>query len=281
MEAPSQPLEDSPLDTETIADADLLIDAPRKASRRGYDRAEVDSFVEATRTRLETMAARLGRQQSELERLQSENRAFSRTIDIAISAADEVMSEATATAASTVGQAQARAAEIVDSAERRAAKLVADAEVEAHELVEVARADARDAVQDQRVSIDAELEMASALLRRAADEREALDALQADLTAILREASEYMRDVATDPAAAGRRLVDERALAELPPPPEPIADVTEAAMEAVSEEAHRPKAADFEPLATLDQDEADRFDQHTEFFSAEIEDDPSRKWILG
>ena len=68
-------------------DVELPADAPTTTARRGYDRAEVDEFVDATRRRLRTMADRLGQQQADLERLESENRSYSRSIDIAMKAA--------------------------------------------------------------------------------------------------------------------------------------------------------------------------------------------------
>ncbi|MDH4168469.1 MAG: hypothetical protein OEW42_02665 [Acidimicrobiia bacterium] len=276
------------MDSEIIAEADLMIEAPTTSARRGYDRAEVDAFVGATRSRLQTMADRLGRQQTEMARLESENRSFSRAIDIAVNAAEEVMTEAKATAANAVAEAETRSADILEIAERRATEIVAAAEAEAHERVLVAKADARDALCEERAHIDAELDLAAALLRRAADERQALDSLEAQLNGWLTGASAYLAAVAEDPVVAGRQVLDAAlarvVAAEASAAIEPEIDLEESAPAAAtvrSASGHTPDEMSFTCLAELDEIQAGLIDAQSEFFSAEIEDDPSRKWILG
>jgi len=266
------------LDSEIFAEGDLVVEAPRSSARRGYDRAEVDDFVEATRTRLRAMADRLSDQQNELQRLESENRAFSRTIDIAVTAAEEVMAEATVTAASTVAEAEARAAEVLDIADRRASEIVATAIAEAHERVLVAKADARDAVGHERARIEADLDLVAALTRRAEDDRTALDALRDDLKGTLGELGRILSDVAEDPVRAGQRLLETRA-AEAASAEHDVDDA-DTVDDGEATGAGEALARSFEPLADLDAGESERLDSHTEFFSTEIEDDPSRKWIL-
>ncbi|MGI9600827.1 MAG: DivIVA domain-containing protein [Acidimicrobiales bacterium] len=263
------------MDSEIISEADLMIEAPQRSARRGYDREEVDAFVDATRSRLQTMASRLGQQQSELQRLESENRSFSRTIDIAVTAAEEVMAEATVTAASAVAEAEAHAADVLEIADRRSAEILAAAEAEAHERVVVAQADARDAMSREQARIEAELEMVAALQRHTATERSALDVTRNELVERLRGAGAYLMAVADGPVEAGQQLLEAR--------DRPLADDTDGDGVDVDSEAvaEATPVEGFTPLADLDDVEADRLDEHTEFFSDDIEDDPSRKWILG
>ncbi len=279
---------------------DLPAEVPSRTARRGYDRDEVDRFVDATRSRLAAIADRLGQQQAEVERLETENRSYSRSIDIAMKAAGDVMEEATAAAESPIGEAAERAASlrataeeqataIVAAAEARAQEVEADAEAVAAEVVTVGRADAVAAVHDERSRIAAELEMVEALQSKLAKERQALVALQDRLAAQLDEAGRYLVAIADDPLRSGQEIlalmaaptadpVDEQVRAE--DDPAPVVGAAAAETDAGGG-ADGDEGAEQDGPAGEDIDADHGLDTDHEFFSTEVEEEPSRRWILG
>jgi cell division initiation protein len=117
---------------------------------RGYDRDEVDEFLERVgagvamvQNRLREAAERADAAEARALALGNRSEAeetLKRTLVLAQRTADAAVAEANETAARTVSEAEARAARMVSDAEAQAAVLRTEAEAEARRVIETTRA---------------------------------------------------------------------------------------------------------------------------------------------
>lgn len=128
----------------------LLKEVKFSESWRGYDRDEVDEFLERVgagvalvqgrlREAIERAEAAESRAQSMGSRSEAEE-TLKRTLVLAQRTADAAVAEANETAARTVSEAEARAQRTIADAEAHAAVLRAEAEAEARRVIESTRA---------------------------------------------------------------------------------------------------------------------------------------------
>lgn len=260
--------------------------------------------VEALRSRQAVLESRLAR-------AEEENDAFVRSLRHAAAAAEELLAEAAAEAderrAATAAEiegllavARAEADEVLARAARDADDVREAARAEARELVAVARADARDAQIDERRALAAaQAELVAAEQAIAAD-RLALVRLHGELAAGLRSLARAMGEQLDHPIAAApivpavpvAPVFDDRAAVvaatepdahafaatvrtgpHLAPEAGRLLAETAADLVRLPTAEHRP-----DPRELHDEEHLERaFD---EFFSSEIEHEPSRRWIL-
>jgi hypothetical protein len=203
-------------------------------------------------------AAEIERLRSEVRRLREENRAFVTSVRHMTRAAEQVLAEARQEAAET----RARAA------------------AEAYERLIVARADARAAVHEERRRTAAEIELLAAVRERIADERATLSTFQNQLSGRLRDLVRAVFDFEehAPTLAAGPSWES---------PDEPVPDMVVPEEPRVRDEhlrvvetilvTDRPPSADVDPSEDAEEELEAAF---AAFFSAEIEGEPSRHWIL-
>jgi hypothetical protein len=204
------------------------------------------------------MASELERLRAEVRRLSEENRAFVSSVRHMTRAAEEVLEEARREAADT----RARAA------------------AEAYERLIVARADARAAVHEERRRTAAEIELLAAVRERIADERATLSIFQNQLSGRLRDlvraVFEFEEHAPTLGAGPSWEAPDEPVPGMVvPEDPRPREDVRRV-VDAVLVDDRQP-TADVDPSEDAEEELEAAF---AAFFSAEIEGEPSRSWIL-
>jgi hypothetical protein len=201
----------------------------------------------------------LERLRAEVRRLSEENRAFVSSVKHMTRAAEEVL----------------------DEARREAAETRARAAAEAYERLVVARADARAAVHEERRRTAAEIELLAAVRERIADERATLSIFQNQLSGRLRdlvravfEFEEHAPSLGAGPSweAAPDEPVPGMVVPEEPVLREEVRRVVDAVL--VDE---RPPAADVDPSEDAEEELEAAF---AAFFSADVEGEPSRSWIL-
>lgn len=229
--------------------------------------------------------------QVKLAKLEEENRAFMQSLRHVAAAAEELLAEAR-TEAATMREAverdiayahaelDARRAAIVTDSRREADRLLDESRATAHEIVVVARADAREAVHEERRRAADDLEMLAALRERIAEERNTLTQFHTQLSGRLRylmhsmlefadqnsavdlgNPSTFASTVLTGPQAA-------RSIALSGPVDLPDADRAAATREST-------------PEGDMHGDEAHLDRAFDAFFSSDdIDEDPSRRWIL-
>ena len=219
--------------------------------------------------------------ESRVARAEEENRAFLQSLRHAAAAAEELLDEARGEAAlirdaatrhavEVAGELDARRASLTTDAQRDAVCMLDEARATAYELVVVARADAREAVHEERLRAANELEMLATARERVSDERETLTRYHAQLGGRLRELAHSMVEFAerrpevepSDPMFAATVLTGPQ---------------VGGAMQSLATAVPRPAGAD-RTETHADEEHLERaFD---EFFSADIEHEPSRRWIL-
>lgn len=151
---------------------------------RGYDRDEVDSFLDALadqieqeRARSEALEERIGALEGRLAEADDSERALKRTLITVQDAADRALTEAHDEVAEVRAAADREVAELRERTDRDLAEQRARAEAEAAEVIATARAEA--AAQRERVRELQELDAdhRSALRDHLEDQRAALAAL--------------------------------------------------------------------------------------------------------
>ena len=225
--------------------------------------------------------------ESRVARAEEENRAFMQSLRHAAAAAEELLDEARVEAASMrsgaerdVAKSRAlldqRHASLLVDAQRDAAALLDQARAVAHEIVVVARADAREAVLAERRRAAEELAVLAVVRERIADERRSLTEYHAQLAGRLRPVLSAISDFVTQaPAAApdGPATFSSTVLTG----PQIASAHLDVARDVATPAAPTPTAV--EPsLFARDEEHLDR--AFEEFFSGEVDDDPSRRWIL-
>jgi hypothetical protein len=202
-------------------------------------------------------AAELERLRSEVQRLTEENRAFFASVKHMTRAAEEVLAEA----------------------RREAAETRARAAAEAYERLIVARADACAAVHEERRRTAAEIELLAAVRERIADERATLSIFQNQLSGRLRELVRAVFDFEESAPTLGAGPSWEPPDDPIPGmvvPDEPrVEDVVRVVETILVDE--RPAIADVDPSDDAEEELEAAF---AAFFSAEIEGEPSRHWIM-
>ena len=145
-----------------------------------------------------------------------------------------------------------------------------EARATAYELVVVARADAREAVREERLRAANELEMLAMVRVRVSEERNTLTQYHAQLDGRLRELAHSMLEFAERRPEVERS--DQAFAATVLTGPQ-----VGGAMESLATAVSRPAGAD---RAETHADEEHLERAFNEFFSADIEHEPSRRWIL-
>jgi DNA replication initiation complex subunit (GINS family) len=210
--------------------------------------------------RLAEAAVEIEQLRAEVQRLSEENRAFVTSVRHMTRAAEEVLAEARQEAAET----RARAA------------------AEAYERLIVARADARAAVHEERQRTAAEIELLAAVRERITDERATLSMFQNQLSGRLRElvraVFDFEENAPTLAAGPSWESTDHDPVPDMVVPDEPVVRVADdvAFVEAVLVE-DRPPVADMDPADDAEEELEAAF---AAFFSADVEGEPSRNWIL-
>jgi hypothetical protein len=201
--------------------------------------------------------AEIDRLRTEVHRLTEENRAFVASVRHMTRAAEEVLAEARQEAAET----RARAA------------------AEAYERLIVARADARAAVHEERRRTAAEIELLAAVRERISDERATLSLFQNQLSGRLRDLVRAVFDFEENAPTLGPGPSWE-------PPQEPVPGMVVPDEPRTGEDTTRVvetilvderPAADVDPSEDAEEELEAAF---AAFFSAEIEGEPSRHWIM-
>lgn len=252
-------------------------------------------------TAVEALRARQAVLESRLARAEEENQAFVRTLRHAAAAAEELLDEARAEAQELVETARAEAQHLVETARADATRVRASAETTAvarlmaadeqvAELLVVARADARDAFEDERLAIATSRDELVAAEQAIAADRTALVRLHGELTGGLRSLVRAMTADLDAPAGAAPALVPAAPVAPVfngvdaatfaatvRTGPQVSADPIVVTDEAVTDLVQLPASAD-RPDPRHDDEHLERaFD---EFFSSDVEHEPSRAWIL-
>jgi hypothetical protein len=278
--------------TTTARPADPSADAP-------VDRAVHDAAL-----------ARLGILESRLARAEEENRAFVGSLRHAADLAEQMLQQARAEADELRARATRALAEVrnqieehrtayLEHVQREATGVLEQARAAAHEMVVVARADAREAVHEERRKIADELEMLAAVRARVTEERRALTAFHAQLSGRLRQLVHAMVDFSDDPTmTAGTAFAKtvltgpqrpSMALGELRPIPRDAEVPAPAPAPAETPAAEPTEGASIEPtlrsFPTADRSLIHAEDEHLDqafeqFFSSDVEHEPSRRWIL-
>lgn len=226
---------------------------------------------------------------SRLARAEEENLAFVRSLRHAAAAAEELLAEATAEADAVRAGAEADAGRMVAAAQARAVALIEAAVAEATELVAVARADARDAQAAERATIEEARTALATVEASIAADRAALVRHHAELTAGLRSLARAMGLAADEPPTVATGSA--APVAPVFAPPSDAAGFAETvrtgpgtvggpdAADPADDPAARPEATRrVDAYAAPDEEHLERaFD---EFFSSEIEHEPSRAWIF-
>ena len=285
------PVEVAPVD---VAPADEAPADEAPADEAPADEAPVDELpAPPTVDSAELVAAhaRIADQQVKLAQLEEENRAFMQSLRHVAAAAEELLAEARTEAAmmreaverdiaSAHAELDARRASIVTDSRREADRLLDESRATAHELVVVARADAREAVHEERRRAADDLEMLAALRERIADERNTLTQFHTQLSGRLRYLMHSMLEFADQNPSLdlGNSSTFASTVLTGPQPARSIAlsgpvDLPDA------DRAAAPRAST--PEGDMHGDEAHLDRAFDAFFSSDdIDEDPSRRWIL-
>ena len=133
---------------ESITGRDVLAYSFAK-SRRGYDQAEVDQFVEVIAAELdrlnELLAQRVGNEESAVLLLRTATRTADETIAEAMEEAEQIRTAAAAEAAELQAEAAEQARAQIDEAQRQALEVTKDVQSEAARVSEAAQHQAADA----------------------------------------------------------------------------------------------------------------------------------------
>jgi cell division initiation protein len=201
----------------------VLEDVKFTTRARGYDRDEVDEFLERVgagvaqvQNRLREEARRADAAEARAAALGNRSEAeetLKRTLVLAQRTADAAVAEANETAARTVSEAEARAARLIADAEAQAATLRTEAEAEARRVIESTRAPLVEEIKELEQLRNFLHDDIQLLEGHLASQRERLRAQVADLQRLIDDPG--MLEIEPTPETSG---VDPSP--SLPPPPE-------------------------------------------------------------
>ena len=151
--------------------AAVLRDVEFRETWKGYNQADVDTFidevalgVDAMHTRIRELTEQTQRAQQQAAAATPTDDAVKRTVNLAQRAADLVVSEAKSVASRTVGDAQSQAEKILAEADSAAARRLVDAEAESSRMLatqvsaaETAHADRLRQLEAERAHLEAEV----------------------------------------------------------------------------------------------------------------------------
>jgi hypothetical protein len=253
---------------------------------------------------LDAARAQIAALRTQLDHAEEENRAFTQSLRHVAAAAEELLAEARAeatalrealerdTAAARAalehdmavahGELDARRASIIIESQREADRLLAESRATAHELVVVARADAREAVHEERRRAADDLEMLAELRERIAHERHSLAQFHTQLSGRLRYLMHSMLEFAEQNPAL--ELGDPASFAATvltgPQSGSSIALSSGTDFSDAERAAAVPTSGGTRPEGDMHGDEAHLYRAFDAFFSNDIDEDPSRRWIL-
>jgi cell division septum initiation protein DivIVA len=272
----------------------------RVAKRGGYDPGDVAEFLGGLGSQMINLIGRLRKAESDVEVLRTETshwQARAREAEATRETFERTLALAEDTANAAVADARARAAGILTTAEANADELVGQARHQAYRMVEQARHEAQRSYAEERLKVVEEWQRvqneAASLetLRLAvAAEAMALEEVRNQLRARIRMAATQMLEVAESSDCLGQSVA--RVLPDRPHPIEapapaavetgsvPIAAATPTAPEAVAlpVEAEEILAPALDPVIGFGDAEADAAFER--FMSEDIEDEPSRLWLV-
>jgi len=276
----------------------------RVAKRGGYDPGDVAEFLGGLGSQMLTLIGRLRKAESDVEVLKTEVghwQGRTRDAEATRETFERTLALAEDTANAAVADARHRAAGIMTKAEANADELIGQARHQAFHMVEQAREEAQRCYADERMKVREEWQRVQdesaqleTLRLAVAAETMALEEVRNQLRTRIRMAATEMLKVAESPDCLGQpvaRGMPEKPRQVAPAPPAVAAPATtvvvnelaESAVEAVSLPAEpaaiTPPA--IEPIGIAEgfgNPEADAAFER--FMSDDIEDEPSRDWIL-
>jgi len=276
----------------------------RVAKRGGYDPGDVAEFLGGLGSQMLTLIGRLRKAESDVEVLKTEVghwQGRTRDAEATRETFERTLALAEDTANAAVADARHRAAGIMTKAEANADELIGQARHQAFHMVEQAREEAQRCYADERMKVREEWQRVQdesaqleTLRLAVAAETMALEEVRNQLRTRIRMAATEMLKVAESPDCLGQpvaRGMPEKPRQVAPAPPAVAASATtvvvnelaESAVEAVSlptqPEDITPPA--IEPIGIAEgfgNAEADAAFER--FMSDDIEDEPSRDWIL-
>ena len=276
----------------------------RVAKRGGYDPGDVAEFLGGLGGQMLTLIGRLRKAESDVEVLKTEVghwQGRTRDAEATRETFERTLALAEDTANAAVADARHRAAGIMTKAEANADELIGQARHQAFHMVEQAREEAQRCYADERMKVREEWQRVQdesaqleTLRLAVAAETMALEEVRNQLRTRIRMAATEMLKVAESPDCLGQpvaRGMPEKPREVAPTPPAVAAPATtvvvnelaESAVDAVSLPAEprdmTPPA--IEPIGIAEgfgNPEADAAFER--FMSDDIEDEPSRDWIL-
>lgn len=282
----------------------------RVAKRGGYDPGDVAEFLGGLGSQMLTLIGRLRKAESDVDVLKTELshwQARTRDAEATRETFERTLALAEDTANAAVADARHRAAGIMTKAEADADELLGQARHQSFHMVEQAREEAQRCYADERLKVREEWQRVQdesaqleTLRLAVAAETMALEEVRNQLRTRIRMAATEMLKVAESPDCLGQpvaRGMPEKPRAEVAPPaPAEVTETAETTLDAVSVPAEAeavepaPVAADertdltppaIEPIGVntgFGDPAADAAFER--FMSDDIEDEPSRDWIL-
>jgi len=280
----------------------------RVAKRGGYDPGDVAEFLGGLGSQMLTLIGRLRKAESDVDVLKTEVghwQARTRDAEATRETFERTLALAEDTANAAVADARHRAAGITTKAEANADELIGQARHQAFHMVEQAREEAQRCYADERFKVREEWQRVQdesaqleTLRLAVAAETMALEEVRNQLRTRIRMAATEMLKVAESPDCLGQPVA--RGMPEKPrqvapptpaveaPAPAPTATViaAELAAPALDTASVPAETRDLEPPAIEPIGVAEGFGNPAadaafeRFMSDDIEDEPSRDWIL-
>lgn len=276
----------------------------RVAKRGGYDPGDVAEFLGGLGSQMLTLIGRLRKAESDVDVLKTEVghwQARTRDAEATRETFERTLALAEDTANAAVADARHRAAGIMTKAEANADELIGQARHQAFHMVEQAREEAQRCYADERMKVREEWQRVQdesaqleTLRLAVAAETMALEEVRNQLRTRIRMAATEMLKVAESPDCLGQPVA--RGMPEKPRQVAPAAPAVEAPATTVVANAPAESALEAVSLPTEPADitppaiepigiaegfgnpEADAAFER--FMSDDIEDEPSRDWIL-
>lgn len=276
----------------------------RVAKRGGYDPGDVAEFLGGLGSQLLTLIGRLRKAESDVDVLKTEVRrwqARARDAEATRETFERTLALAEDTANAAVADARHRAAGITTKAEVNADELIGQARHQSFHMVEQAREAAQQCFADERMKVREEWQRVQdesaqleTLCLAVAAETMALETVRNQLRTRIRMTATEMLKVAESPDCLGQPVA--RGMPERPRQVAPAAPavaaasttgvVNELAASALETVAPPTPPADIPPPASEPVGVAEGFGTAAadaafeRFMSEDIEDEPSRDWIL-
>jgi cell division septum initiation protein DivIVA len=268
----------------------------RVAKRGGYNPGDVAEFLGGLGSQMLSLIGRLRKAESDVEVLKTELdhwQARTRDAEATRETFERTLALAEDTANATVADARHRAAGITTNAEANADELIGQARNQSFQMVEQARQDAQRCYADERMKVredwqrvqDESAQLETLRLAVAA-ETMALEEVRNQLRTRIRMAASEMLQVAESPDCLGQpvaRGMPEKPREVAPTTPAVANELAESALEAVSQptDAAEITPPAIEPIGVAGGFGNPKADAAFErFMSDDIEDEPSRDWIL-